>query len=132
MPPEDLRYSPEHFWLEFEKDSTVRVGITDCYGAQLQKIVFVELPEVGAALKKAERFGSIETAKTIEDMLSPVSGKVAAVNQRLATRPELITEEPYGGGWMAVIELTEPSELSTLLSAGEYEAILKERSQNAT
>lgn len=132
MYPDELKYSPEHFWLKFEKNDTVRMGITDYYRAQLQKIVFIELPEVGVSLRKAERFGSIETAKTIEDMVSPISGKVVAINQRLATKPELITEDPYESGWMAIIEIADLSEITTLLSAGEYEAMVKEQSQSTT
>lgn len=131
MHPDELRYSREHFWLKFEKDNAVRIGITDYYGSQLQKIVFIELPEVGVELKRAERFGSIETAKTIVDMLSPVSGRVEAINQRLTTKPELVTEEPCENGWMAVIELEDAAEVATLLSAGEYEALVKELSQGS-
>jgi glycine cleavage system H protein len=132
MYPEELKYSPEHFWLKSEKNDTVKIGITDYYRAQLQKIVFIELPEVGASLKRTERFGSIETAKAIEDVVSPISGKVVAINQRLATKPELITEDPYESGWLAIIEIADISGITTLLSAGEYEAMVKALPQNTT
>lgn len=130
MHPDELKYSQEHFWIKVENDNTARIGITVSYGSKLEKIVFIELPEVDTQLTKGERFGSIETEKTIVDMLSPVSGRVMTTNQRLTTKPELVTESPYESGWMSVIELTNTMEVNTFLSAEEYEALVKESSSS--
>ncbi len=124
MYPEELRYSVEHIWLKLEEGNTVRIGITHYYQSQLNCAVFIELPEVGAEVKKAEPFGSIESSKTISDLLSPASGRVIAVNDLLNTNPALINSDSYGAGWIAVLKLSNSAEINSLRSAEEYKNLI--------
>lgn len=124
MYPDELKYSAEHIWLKLEEESTARIGITDYYQSQLNRAVFIELPEIGAELKKGGAFGSIESSKTISDLLSPVSGKVVAVNNLLNTNPTLTNSDPYDAGWIVVLRINNLEELNSLMSAGEYKTLI--------
>ncbi|MFH1640157.1 MAG: glycine cleavage system protein GcvH [Chloroflexota bacterium] len=124
MYPKELKYSEAHIWLKLEGDRTARIGITDYYQRQLNRVVFIELPEEGAEIKKAEPFGSIESSKTINDLLSPVSGRVNDVNHLLSTNPALTNSDPYGAGWIAVLKISNLRELETLMQAEEYDALV--------
>lgn len=124
MYPSELKYNPEHTWLRLEEDKRGRVGITDYAQEQLKEVVFVELPEAGSNVVHMEPFGVIESAKATNDLYSPVSGVVVAVNHSLENEPDLVNHDPYGQGWMIVIELSEPAELDTLLSAEAYQALV--------
>ncbi len=117
--PEDLRYLPEHTWARVEGDLGT-VGITDRAQDELGEIVYVELPEVGTHIQARQKFGEIESVKTISELIAPVSGEVVAVNSKLKDSPTLVNEEPYGDGWMIQIRLNAPSELDDLLTAAEY------------
>lgn len=123
---QNLKYSKEHEWVLELGDNKVRVGITDYAQHSLGDIVFVELPEVDDEVKADSTMGSVESVKAVSDVFSPVSGSVVEVNSELEDAPEKINEEPYGSGWMVVIELSDSSELNNLLSAEEYEAFVKE------
>ncbi|MFP3125139.1 MULTISPECIES: glycine cleavage system protein GcvH [Bacillaceae] len=118
--PKELRYSEEHEWVKVD-GSRVIVGITEFAQHELGDIVFVELPEVGAALKANEPFGSVESVKTVSELYAPVSGKVVEVNEKLSDSPELVNESPYEGAWMVVVELADAAELDSLLTAEQYE-----------
>jgi glycine cleavage system H protein len=124
--PQDLRYSEEHEWAKVE-NGRVRVGITDYAQEQLGDVVYVELPDVGDTVSFMEPFGVIESVKAASDLFSPVSGEVVEVNERLEDEPELVNEDPYGEGWMIVVEADDLSELDELMSAAEYEAMLAEQ-----
>ncbi|MGE5591292.1 MAG: glycine cleavage system protein GcvH [Bacillota bacterium] len=102
--PRDLKYSKEHEWLRQEGNTGV-VGITLFAQDQLGDVVFVELPEVGRVLKAGEQFGVVESVKTVSDLYSPANGKVVAVNERLADKPEVVNSDPYGEGWMIRMEI---------------------------
>ncbi|MDR7414874.1 MAG: glycine cleavage system protein GcvH [Armatimonadota bacterium] len=117
--PEDLRYTTEHEWVRLE-DGRARVGITKFAADRLSDIVYVELPEVGREVRFLEPFGVIESVKAASDLYSPLTGRVVAVNERLRNEPELVTQDPYGEGWMILIEPTDPSELDRLLDAAAY------------
>lgn len=119
--PETLRYSADHEWLRIEGDEAV-VGISAYAADELGDVVFVELPEVGRTLKQAEAFGVIESVKTASDLYAPLGGEVIAVNEALAERPEVVNEEPYGGGWMVRLRLDDVSAAETLLDAAAYRA----------
>jgi glycine cleavage system H protein len=121
--PPDLRYTEEHEWADVG-DGTVRVGITAYAADQLGDIVYVELPKVGAQLKRMAAFGVVESVKAASDLYSPLTGKVVDVNERLAGAPELVNEDPFGEGWMLVMEVAEPDELETLLDAAAYTEIV--------
>lgn len=124
MYPEDLRYTKDHEWIQVEGDKG-RVGITHYAQEQLGDVVFVELPPVGKQLRQMEPFGVVESVKAVSDLYSPVSGEVLEVNQELSRRPELINQDPYGGGWMLVVRIKDPKELETLMTATQYQAYLQ-------
>ena len=105
MYPSELRYSEDHEWLKLEEGNRARVGITDFAQKELGDVVFVELPEEGTALNAGESFAVVESVKAVSDIYAPVSGKVVEVNDALNDSPELINEDPYGEGWIAIIDL---------------------------
>lgn len=117
--PNDLRYTHDHEWLR-ANGSTWRVGITQFAVEQLGDITLVDLPKEGDLVTKGQRFGTIESVKSVSDLYAPVSGKVTAVNGSLKDAPEQVNNEPYGAGWMIELEPTEKSELSELLSPDAY------------
>ncbi len=120
--PEDLRYAKTHEWVRQEGD-VVTVGITDHAQEELGDVVFVELPEKGAAFEAGEAFGSVESVKTLSDLNAPVKGEVVAVNDALSDSPELVNSDPYGEGWMIQLQVTGEGEL---MSAGEYESFVEQ------
>jgi glycine cleavage system H protein len=117
--PTDLRYTSDHEWLR-SAGTAWRVGITQFAVDSLGDITLVELPKVGDAVIKGERFGTIESVKSVSDLFAPVSGRVTAVNAALKDSPELVNNEPYGTGWMIEIEPTEKAELGDLLTPDAY------------
>ncbi len=117
--PENLKYTKDHEWIKVEGNEAV-VGVTDFAQSQLGDVVFVEIETEGENLDKEEVFGTIEAVKTVSDMFMPVSGKVIAVNEKLADTPEVVNKDPYGDGWMVRIEMTNPDEVNELLSAEQY------------
>jgi len=119
--PTDLKYTESHEWVRIDGIKCT-VGITDHAQEQLGDIVFVDLPLVGAELNQGDTVGSIESVKSVSDVYSPVSGKVVEVNERLLDNPELVNQDPYGEGWIAVIELTDTDDLDSLLTVEEYES----------
>lgn len=123
--PKDLRYSEEHEWVKIEGDN-IRIGITNFAQSELGDIVFVELPEVGDEVEANEPFGSVESVKTVSELYAPVSGKVIAVNEELEDNPEYVNESPYEKAWMIVVEPTDKSELDSLMTAEQYEEMVKE------
>jgi len=123
--PENLRYTTEHEWLRLEGGSGV-VGITHFAQEALGDVVYVELPEPGRVLAAGEAFGAVESVKSVSDLYSPVGGTVVEVNGELTGHPELVNQDPYGEGWMIIIELADPAEAERLLSAEAYQAMLKE------
>ena len=127
--PQAYRFTKDHEWLEQLPDGTVRVGITDYAQAELGDVVFVELPEVGALLKKGESFASVESVKAVSDVYAPVSGKVVAVNSTLVEGPEILNKAPHGDGWMIALQPSAAGEIGELMDATGYGALLKEISK---
>src|SRR3954447_19397196 len=123
--PKELRYSEEHEWVKVEGDKR-RIGITDFAQHELGDIVFVELPEVGDELKADEPFGSVESVKTVSELYAPISGKIVAVNEDLSDDPQFVNESPYEKAWMVLIEPTNVSEVDKLMTAEQYEEMIKE------
>ncbi len=119
--PEDLRYNESHEWAKY-KDNTITVGISDHAQAELQNVVYVELPEVGSNTKQKEEFGVIESVKAAYELYAPVSGEIIEINPELEHAPELVNEDPYNQGWMIKIRMDDPDELNNLLSAEDYYA----------
>ncbi|MDS0221004.1 glycine cleavage system protein GcvH [Haloarcula sp. S1AR25-5A] len=117
--PDDLRYLESHEWVRVA-DGTAEIGITEFAQDELGDVVFVELPDEGAALTAGEDFGVVESIKAVSDVYAPVSGTVTAVNDQLRDEPELLNEDPFGEGWMLEVEIADESELDDLLSPAEY------------
>ena len=124
--PADLRYTSEHEWAAVEEGGRARVGITDFAQDALGDVVYVDLPEVGSELRAGETFGEVESTKSVSDLFAPVSGKVLEKNEQLEDTPELVNQEPYGEGWMLVLEVSDPSELDDLLDADAYRRLVEE------
>jgi glycine cleavage system H protein len=122
--PAELRYTREHEWAKVE-GKRARVGITHYAQDQLGDVVFVELPKVGAKVTQMQTFGVVESVKAVSDLFAPFSGTVVEVNQELAREPERVNRDPYGGGWLIVVDLTNPAEAEKLMSASQYEEFLK-------
>jgi glycine cleavage system H protein len=120
MHPKELSYTPEHIWVKEEGEEELRLGLTDYYQGVLHTIVYIDLPQVGRALKRGEPFGSVESSKTTSDLVSPLTGTVTRVNPVLAHKPGLINRDPYGDGWLMIIEASKPEEKKNLLSAEGY------------
>ena len=126
--PVELRYSRDHEWVRMES-SLARVGITDFAQDALGDVVYVELPEVGLVVTANSAFAEIESTKSVSDVFAPVSGEVIEVNDVLEERPELVNEEPYGDGWICVIQPSAEAELDELMDAESYKSFVVEESE---
>ncbi|MGE3978122.1 MAG: glycine cleavage system protein GcvH [Nitrospira sp.] len=123
MIPSDLRFHKEHEWIRLDgKQATV--GISDFAQDALGDIVFLELPKVGLAVKVGQQIGEVESTKTTSTIYTPVSGTVSRINTDLKDHPEVVNSDPYGKGWIAVIELVDSGEVDQLMTASQYEAFL--------
>jgi glycine cleavage system H protein len=122
--PDDLRYSKEHEWARVEQ-GRVRVGVTDFAQDSLGDVVYVDLPEVGAAVEAGGPMGEVESTKSVSDVFSPVSGSVVETNALLSDRPELVNEQPYSDGWLVLIQPADPSALDSLMDAAAYQEFLR-------
>jgi glycine cleavage system H protein len=125
--PEGLRYTAEHEWITAtEGDATiVRVGITDYAQDALGDIVYVSLPELGASVQAGTTCGELESTKSVSDVYAPVSGEVVARNDALDATPELVNNDPYGGGWLFDVTVSDASSLDALLDSAAYQASLE-------
>jgi glycine cleavage system H protein len=123
--PKDLLYTEDHEWARKE-DGEIVEGITDFAQAELQDIVFVELPEVGQEVAQGDSIATIEAVKTVTDLYAAVSGKIVKVNKELEKKPELINKDPYDAGWIAKIKISDTAELETLLTPIEYKKVIQE------
>ena len=120
--PAELEYTKTHEWVRRE-DDVATVGITDHAQEELGDVVFIELPEEGASFDAGDSFGTIESVKAVSDLYAPVGGEVVEVNETLNDSPERVNEDPYGGGWMIRLRISDEGEL---LSADEYGQLLEE------
>lgn len=119
--PENLLYTSTHEWTLLE-GATATVGITDYAQSELGDIIFVEAPAVGTSVKAGEPMGSIEAVKTVSDIYAPFSGEISAVNPVLDETPETINKDPYGGGWIVKIKVSDSAPKEQFLSASKYQA----------
>ncbi len=124
MFPADLKYMKSHEWARRE-DDIVSIGVSDYAQAEIQDVVYVEMPEVGTILEQHKTFGVIESVKAAFDLYAPVSGEVIEINEELEDAPELVNEAPYGAGWMVRIRISDVSELEGLMSASEYQEMVE-------
>lgn len=124
MVPKELLYTKDHEWVRLE-DGRARVGITDHAQKSLGDIVYVELPPVGKEVKKGERTATVESVKAVGEVFAPLSGKVVEVNTTVTQSPDLINKDPYGQGWLFVLEISDRAEIGSLLTPEAYEELLK-------
>ena len=122
--PDDLRYSTDHEWVRVE-GGKARIGITDYAQDALGDVVFVDLPEVGAAVASGASISEVESTKSVSDIYAPVTGTVAEVNTDLADAPERLNEDPYGEGWIFVLAVDDPGQVADLLDAAAYRALVE-------
>ncbi|CAN5867088.1 glycine cleavage system protein GcvH [soil metagenome] len=122
--PEGLHYSSDHEWTRLE-DGRVRMGITDYAQDALGDVVFVSVPEVGAHVALGDTFSEVESTKSVSDIFAPVTGTVVEVNAVLADHPERLNEDPYGDGWICVIEPDDPAQIDQLLDADGYRGLVE-------
>lgn len=120
--PAELSYTAEHQWVRRKDEKTVVVGITDYAQAELDNVVFVDLPQLGRKVNAGGSLLVVESVKAISDVYAPVTGEIVAVNEALEDEPELVNQEPYGKAWLVEISMTE--DLPSLLTAQEYEKML--------
>jgi glycine cleavage system H protein len=124
--PEGLRYTGEHEWVSTEEGNRVRVGITDFAQDALGDVVYVDIPQEGTEVSAGEPFGEVESTKSVSDVYSPVSGRIVERNGVLTETPELVNRDPYGEGWMVVVEMADPAELDGLMDATAYRRMAEE------
>jgi glycine cleavage system H protein len=122
--PEDCRYADSHEYARSE-GGQVRVGISAFAVDQLGDIVFVDLPEVGATIRQGASFGSVESVKAVEELLAPLGGVVVARNEAVLVSPEELQNDPYGEGWLLLVEPADPAELDGLMDAAAYAAAVE-------
>ena len=122
--PEDLRYTKEHEWARVE-DGKVRIGITDYAQDTLGDVVFVQVPEVGTKVEAGAAFGEVESTKSVSDIYAPVAGTVVEVNPDLVDAPNRLNEDPYGEGWICLIEPDDSAAVDALLDAEAYRALVE-------
>ncbi|SFL36228.1 glycine cleavage system protein GcvH [Pelosinus propionicus] len=123
--PKELKYSKDHEWVKVEGKVAI-IGVTDFAQSQLGDVVFVELPDESGTVKVGDGFSVIESVKAVSDIYAPISGKIVKVNQALTDSPDLINQEPYGEGWIVVIEMSDSSELDDLLDSDAYAQLAAE------
>jgi glycine cleavage system H protein len=124
MEPTDLRYHEEHEWIRVNgKQATI--GISNFAQDALGDIVFIDMPKVGTTVAAGQQIGEVESTKTTSSIYTPVSGKIVNVNADLKDHPEVVNADPYGKGWIAVIDLSDPGQINSLMTAAQYEEFLK-------
>jgi glycine cleavage system H protein len=121
--PEDVRYTKEHEWARIE-GSRVRVGITDFAQDALGDVVYVDVPQPGTTVEAHAPFGEVESTKSVSDVYCPVSGTIVERNPLIDDRPELVNEQPYGDGWLVVLEVADDAQLDDLMDAAAYRSFV--------
>jgi glycine cleavage system H protein len=121
--PSELKYTKDHEWVKVEGDTAI-IGITDFAQGELGDIVYVEVEKEGDSLDKEATFGTVEAVKTVSDLFMPISGEVIEFNKALEANPESVNNDPYGKGWMIKVKIADSSEISGLLSADQYKALI--------
>jgi glycine cleavage system H protein len=122
--PDDLRYTADHEWARVE-GNRVRIGITDYAQDALGDVVFVQLPEPGTAVAAGASFSEVESTKSVSDVYAPVTGTIVEVNAELTDAPQRLNDDPYGEGWLCVIELADPLSVEALLDAAAYRKLIE-------
>ena len=123
--PIQYRYTKEHEWVDLD-GTLAKVGITDHAQSELGDVVFVELPAVGTTVSQGDAMGTVESVKAVSDVFAPIAGKVVEVNSELESAPETMNTDPHGAGWLVVLEVSDPSQVDSLLDAAAYEKLIAE------
>jgi glycine cleavage system H protein len=123
--PEELRYSTDHEWVRLD-GGRATVGITDYAQDALGDVVYVEVPDVGMQVKATDKVSEVESTKSVSDIFAPVSGTIVEVNGELTDNPQRVNEDPYGEGWLCIIEVTDPAESDSLMDAAAYRALVED------
>ena len=122
--PSQLRYTKEHEWVEQISEGKFRIGITDFAQTALGDIVYIQLPKVGDQVAQGKVCGEVESTKSVSEIYAPLTGKIVLVNSELDATPEILNSDPYGAGWIIEVEVSEPSQLDSLLSPTDYQALI--------
>jgi glycine cleavage system H protein len=122
--PAELKYTKDHEWLQLHEDGTATIGITDFAQSELGDIVYVEVNTVGQTLGAEAVFGTVEAVKTVSDLFLPIAGTILEVNSTLNDQPESVNQDPYGKGWMVKVKVSNPSDVTQLMDAAAYEALV--------
>lgn len=128
MNPEDIKYHKEHTWVKLKKKKAV-IGITDYAQDALGDIIYIDLPEVDVFVEANTEIAEIESTKATSSVISPISGTIMEINEILIDNPEIINEDPYGKGWIAIIDVKDVSELDDLMDSDDYETYLEEEAK---
>jgi len=121
---QEMYYSDEHEWVLMETDNTALIGITKFASDNLGDIVFIELPEAGNDVTQFQQFGEIESVKAVSELYSPISGNITEINKSAVQNPEILSDSPYGEGWLIKVKLKDNSELENLMNLQSYESFL--------
>lgn len=122
--PDDVRYTKDHEWARLE-GGRVRIGVTDFAQDALGDVVYVDLPEAGSSVQADQSFGEIESTKSVSDVFSPVSGTIVEKNHLVDDAPELVNQQPYGDGWLVIVEPTDPEAVDGLMDSEAYKALVE-------
>ena len=123
--PDDLYYNRNHLWIRVQ-GTRGTVGVTDYAQREMGEVLFVDLPEEGSQVEKDDVFGSLESSKTVAELRCPVSGEIVSINKDLEEEPSLVNDDPYGNGWLAVLEIDDPNEVEDMINAADYEEFLEQ------
>jgi glycine cleavage system H protein len=126
--PDDLYYNRDHLWVRVQGNRGT-VGVTDHAQREMGEILFVDLPEESSQVEKNDNFGSLESSKTVAELRSPLSGEIISINKDLEEEPSLVNDDPYGNGWLVVVEMDDPGELEDMLNAADYEELLEQKEE---
>ena len=129
MTPKEYKYTKEHEWIGLGASNKARMGITDYAQSQLGDIVFIELPTPGSQVEQSEKIGEIESVKAVSEIFAPVSGKVLEINHAAIDSPQIVNQAPYLEGWLVCLEISNYSELGTLIDSEEYDELIAQLSE---
>ncbi len=124
--PDYLYYSREHLWVKIAGNRAT-IGITDYAQQEMGEILFVDLSEEGTQIEKDEPFGTLESSKTVVELLSPITGELVALNKDLEEEPSLVNDDPYGSGWLVSLDVDDPKEVEEMMSSADYEDFLEKK-----
>lgn len=126
--PDDLYYNRDHLWVRLQGNRGT-VGVTEHAQREMGEILFVDLPEESSQVEKNDNFGSLESSKTVAELRCPISGEIISINKDLEEEPSLVNDDPYGNGWLVVVEMDDPGELEDMLNAADYEELLEQKDE---